>query len=121
MVFSRSANAYTVTIDGITSYTDGLTITIKINTSNTGASTINVNTMGDVSIRKTDGIVLTSGALVSGSSYTLRYNAARGYFQLQLLDSFRIYYGVGNVPYESVIGSALSLKIMILMYQTSIC
>ncbi|NBJ14680.1 MAG: hypothetical protein FNP40_03735 [Dehalobacter sp. 4CP] len=105
-----SANAYTVTIDGITSYTDGLTITVKINTSNTGASTINVNTLGDVSIRKTDGIVLTSGALVSGSSYTLRYNAARGYFQLQLLDSFRIYYGVGNVPYESVIGSSFIVK-----------
>jgi hypothetical protein len=74
-VASGSANAYTVTLNPApTSYVEGMAIALKINTDNTGASTINVNGLGTKAIKKTNGNDVSAGNLKAGSIYTLRYN-----------------------------------------------
>jgi hypothetical protein len=74
-VASGSANTYTVTLNPpLTSYTEGVAVAVKINASNTGASTININGKGAKSIRDPRGDALTAGKLIAGSIYTLRYN-----------------------------------------------
>lgn len=72
---SGSANAYTVTLNpALVSYIEGVALAVKINTNNTGASTININGLGAKSIRDPRGNNLTAGKLIAGSIYTLRYN-----------------------------------------------
>lgn len=74
-VASGSANAYTVTLNPApTSYIEGMAIAVKINTDNTGASTINVNGLGAIPIKKPNGNDVSTGNLKAGSIYTLRYN-----------------------------------------------
>lgn len=73
-VASGSANAYSVTVSGVTTYQEGLAIAVKINVDNTGASTINVNGLGAISIKKPNGNDVSAGNLKAGSIYTLRYN-----------------------------------------------
>jgi hypothetical protein len=73
-VATGSANAYSVTIPGVTSYQEGLAIAVKINADNTGPSTINVNGLGAVAIKKPNGLDVAAGNLKTNSIYTLRYN-----------------------------------------------
>lgn len=75
-----TANAQTVTANSaFTAYANGLTLTLKITTSNTAAATLNANGLGAKSIRK----MLSSGesALVGGELqatgiYLLKYSTA---------------------------------------------
>jgi hypothetical protein len=50
-VASGSANAYLVTVNGVTSYQDGFAVAVKINVNNTRASTLNVNGFGTKAIK----------------------------------------------------------------------
>lgn len=76
-----SANTYVASIPGIAGLVAGLRIIVKINVANTGASTININSLGAKSIRKAGGAALTSGNLKAGGVYTLVYDGTN--FQLQ--------------------------------------
>ena len=70
-----SANTYTVTLNpALKTYTEGIAIAVKINVSNTGAATVNINGLGAKSIRDPRGNTLPAGKLTAGSIYTLRYN-----------------------------------------------
>lgn len=70
-----SANTYAVTLNsGATAYFQGMWIAVEINATNTGASTINVNTLGAKSIVQADGTALEAGDLQSGNIYELRYD-----------------------------------------------
>lgn len=72
---SGSANTYTVTLNPApTSYVEGMAVVVKINVDNTGASTINVNALGSVPIKRSDGTDVQAGTLKANSIYTLRYN-----------------------------------------------
>lgn len=84
-VVTGSANAYSVSISGITTYQEGLAIAVKINVDNTGASTININGLGAKSIKKPNGNDVAAGNLKAGSVYTLRFNGTN--FILQGSDS----------------------------------
>ena len=79
-----SADAYTASVNTtqITSYSDGLTLLVKSPTTNTGASTINVNSLGVKTIVRNDGTTLSAGDLVSGSIFTITYNSTTGKFHL---------------------------------------
>ena len=48
---AESTDTYVVSIDGITSYTSGTVIMFKATTINTGACTINVNSLGAKSLK----------------------------------------------------------------------
>ena len=74
-VTTGSANTYAVTLNPVPSaYTEGMGVEIKVNVSNTGASTINVNSLGAKSILNSKGAALTAGKLTLNSIVTLRYN-----------------------------------------------
>ena len=72
---SGSANAYSVTLSPAPSgYVAGMFVAVKINVTNTGSSTINVNGLGAKTIKKPNGSNVSSGNLVINSIYSLRYN-----------------------------------------------
>ena len=75
VISSGSANTYTASLSPApSSYFEGMAVSVKINTSNTGASTLNLNSLGAKAIVTSLGDHVTVGDLPSGSSITLRYN-----------------------------------------------
>lgn len=58
----------------ITAYAAGTGFRIKIGTTNTGASTLNVNALGAKTIKTPAGAALTAGALLSGSIVDVTYD-----------------------------------------------
>jgi len=74
-----TANALTATIDGLTSYKNGLAVSFPVNTNSTAAMTLNINELGAIPIKKANGTGF-SNAMASGV-YTVRYRA--GAFILQ--------------------------------------
>jgi len=80
-----AANAYVVTGTGWTSYNDGAALKIRIGAgiSNTGASTVNVDSLGVKDIKWPDGAAIQlANVLKAGSIVTLVYDATGGVFQL---------------------------------------
>lgn len=74
-VATGSANVYAVTLSPApTAYIDGMCVVVKINVTSTGASTLNVNSLGAKTILDSLGNVITSGGLKVGLPYALRYN-----------------------------------------------
>lgn len=75
-VTALGTNTYSVTISsGVTSYTDGLELTVKIANANTGTATLNVNAIGAKDI-----VDVASGDLEAGKYYKFVYNGTA--FQL---------------------------------------
>ena len=80
-----AANAYVATLTpAITAYTTLLRLSLKVANSNTGASTLNLNTVGAVAIRKRSYagalVALAGGELVAGNVYDFVHDGT--YFQL---------------------------------------
>ncbi len=78
-VTGGSADAYTVSLPHApASYTDGLLVEAYIHATNTGASTINVNSLGVKSIKLQNGDTPAAGDLQK--FVTLRYSTTTGFF-----------------------------------------
>lgn len=78
-----SSNAYTITSTSghaITAYVDGMLVTLRANHTCTGATTVNIDTVGAADIKKGAAIATASGDIVSGAAYLLQYNASAGDF-----------------------------------------
>jgi hypothetical protein len=70
-----SANTYTATLSPApTAYYEGMAVALKINVDNTGASTINLNSLGAKTIKRPNGSDVTAASLKANSVYTIRYN-----------------------------------------------
>lgn len=71
-----SADAYTVTTNqALTSLTDGFKVSFILSATNTGASTINVDSLGTKPLRTVTGTALVAGEIVSGCVYTAAYDS----------------------------------------------
>jgi len=69
-----STNAYAVlTAISVPAYVDGLRISVKIANTNTGASTLNYNTLGIKNITLQNGAALSGGELQVGGVYDFEY------------------------------------------------
>lgn len=81
-----SSNAYTITSDAAaaisTAYGAGMMFMLKANHTNTGAATLNVDSVGAVAIKTSDGGDVVAGDIVSGGLYLLAYNATGPRFDL---------------------------------------
>ena len=78
---SGSPNAYSLsTSRTITAYYDGLQVCFDANFTNTGAATLDVNGIGQVTIKKNHDQDLASGDIESGGKYLAVYDGT--YFQL---------------------------------------
>ncbi|GEM_PF-2469275 len=69
-----TANALTVTHAAITSYSDGLGVSFAANANSSAATTLNINSLGAIPIKKANGTVVTN--LKVGGVYTLRYRGS---------------------------------------------
>lgn len=78
---SSSTTAYTADLNGITSYYEGLTILFKPANTNTGASTVNINSVGAVAIKKTNNsgsiIDLAANDLIKNKYSTMTYDGTQ--------------------------------------------
>ena len=84
---SGTASAYVLTAIGTLrsphAYFDGMRVRFRPDNANTGASTVNVVTLGVKSIKRSDGITATStGDIVANVDLELRYDLANGVFVL---------------------------------------
>lgn len=80
---NTSANdTYTVTIDGVTSYTDivGIPLTVKFTVANTDACTLNINSLGAKSIIRGISTALVTGDIIANQLCTVVYDGTS--FQL---------------------------------------
>jgi hypothetical protein len=72
--------AYTVTMSNTPALYDGLTVTVKMNATNTGSSTLNVNGLGAKTLKKPNGSNLSSGDLTINGVYQFVYDLAQDFF-----------------------------------------
>lgn len=71
-----SSNAYTLAIDsGYSSYSDGDKFRFIASFSNTGAATLNVNSIGAKSLVRPDGSAMDSSEIISGQYYEAIYDS----------------------------------------------
>jgi len=95
---SGSANAYAGTISPTPSYTNGLSVLMKVANANTGASTLNLNSLGTKNIYKDQAgtlVPLTGGELSAGQMVPLSYDGT----QFQITGG-----GGGDVTAKYVLG-----------------
>lgn len=82
-VDTGSANAYLVaTPQTETAYTDGMLIVMRPINTNTGASTINIDSIGAKDIKTSAGAALVAGDIVVGIPSSMRYSSVSGDFHL---------------------------------------
>lgn len=87
-----SANAYVATLSPVpTSYANGMPIRLKANFTNTGAATVNVNSLGAKTIKKNGTVDLAAGDIQSGQLFEVAYDGT----YLQLLSP------VFNLPFPA--------------------
>lgn len=81
---SGSANAYVITTSTVpwTTYAEPRVITFKALNGNTGASTININGIGAVGLKRFNGQALQSGDVLAGHWYTASYNVTTNVFEI---------------------------------------
>ncbi|VVC75978.1 hypothetical protein AQUSIP_12790 [Aquicella siphonis] len=78
---SGAANTITAALTPVlAAYTAGMTLYIKIANTNTGATTVNVNSLGSKDVKLVDGTALSGGEIIAGQIAQLDYNGT--YFQL---------------------------------------
>jgi hypothetical protein len=82
-VDSGTANALEITLTDIrTSYQDGDQISWKATNTNTGAATINIDSIGAVNLVGADGNVLGAGDVSTGLYYTAIFDSANNRWQM---------------------------------------
>lgn len=85
-VDSGAADAYSLartgTMKALTSYVDGVVVLFKAANANTGASTINVDSLGIKDLVDNTGSALAAGAIVANGYVTARYNSSTDDFEI---------------------------------------
>jgi hypothetical protein len=78
-----ASNAYAVTIpSSVTAYARGLLVAFRANFANTGAATLNVNSIGATDLKDSAGTALTSGAIASGQVVLAVYDSTDTEFRI---------------------------------------
>lgn len=82
-VDTGAADVYAMALSpAITAYVNGMRVAFESTNTNTGASTLNINTVGAKSILRNDGQELLAGDIVTGRSYVLIYEDTADAFYL---------------------------------------
>lgn len=71
---ATGTNSLLMTVENVQNYVEGMLVAFKNTVSNTGASTLNINSLGAKAIKKANGNALSSGNLKAGGIYQLRYD-----------------------------------------------
>ena len=79
-----TGNLKTVQVDGVTEYVDGLAIAFKVNATYTGGTAaINVNGLGNKTVKRPNGTNFPASQLHKDGIYTFRFNASTNSFIVQ--------------------------------------
>jgi len=82
-VEAGAADAYEVTLPNtITSYTDGIRVSFKSSAANTGASTIDVDSVGAKSLTRQSGAALVVGDILADKMVVAMYNSTSDAFEV---------------------------------------
>jgi hypothetical protein len=103
-----SANAYLLTFPGVFSYSPGISVTFKSNFANTGAATINVNSLGAKDIKKEASNALAANDIKSGQVVTLVYDGTN--FQMTSASGNTAGGGGGGSQTLSISNDTLSIS-----------
>jgi hypothetical protein len=79
--------AYTATVPNLTALYDWFAITVKMNATNTGSSTLNVNGLWAKTIKKPGVTNLAASDLLINSVYTLVYDLAQDFFFISNIET----------------------------------
>lgn len=95
-VTTGSSNAYVLTPSpSIGAYAEGQILYFRANHTNTGASTLNVNSLGAIAIEWNDGTALSAGDITLGEYYAVIYDAN------DTPDSFKLLHSrVGSLTHD---------------------
>lgn len=84
-----SNDTYVITLSPIpTSYTNGMVVRFKANTINTGAATLNVNSLGAITIVKAVSTTLADGDIAANQFVTVIYNGTNFVLQNPVANAF---------------------------------
>lgn len=102
---TNSGNDYLVSLDNVkeSQYIDGGIYVIKINTDNSGASTLDIDGLGVKNIKKIDGSDVGSGDLQNGSTYLIIYDGTNLILSTQIVGSGASS-NLGNILFVSTNG-----------------
>src|SRR5215210_822312 len=90
-----ASDTYAITVSPVpSSYIAGMVFRFKANTVNTGAATLNVNSLGAKSILRPDGSALADGDIAAGQIVTVVYNGTNLLMVSPIANSPKITYGV---------------------------
>lgn len=78
---ASGTDTYSATITGVTSYADGDCYLIRFTNGNTTGATININSLGAVTLYRNNDGALIGGDIVDGAEMLLIYNSTLGGFQ----------------------------------------
>lgn len=91
---ATGTNNYSVTIPGISSYESGLAVNVKFTNGNTGACTLNINSLGAKDIVRNGNVPMVSGIISAGGVFLLVYDGAQ--FHITAYEELPTYSGVGE-------------------------
>ncbi len=84
---TSSPNTFTASCSpALTTYTTGMKVRIKFTNANTGAATLNLNSLGAKNIKRDDGAALSSGDIAAGSVCEFIYDGTN-----MVLDGLKVY------------------------------
>lgn len=94
-------DTYVITLSPVpTSYTNGMIVYFKANTANTGAATINVNSLGAKTIVKYVSTTLADGDIAAGMFCTLIYDGTNFVLQNPIANIVATIYKTGNTTHD---------------------
>ena len=83
LVTAGSNNNYTLTTSqGISAYVAGMLIAFKANRSNTGAATLDINSVGATALQRPDGSALSVGDIIEDAFYVVAYDGDNSVFRV---------------------------------------
>lgn len=101
-VDTGAADAYAITPSpAITAYEEGQRFVFRATNANTGASTLNINSLGATTIRTNDGSTLASGDIIVGGYYGVTYDANGSRFVLTSPTSRLPFYANSDVNHDA--------------------
>lgn len=103
---SGAANAYVLARAGnlkpLVDYIDGVTVMFKAGNSNTGASTINVDSLGAKALRDNNDTALVGGEIIAEGYVIARYNAVNDRFEIIKSTATDLPTTSSGSPYQNV-------------------
>lgn len=104
---AQGSDTYVITLSPVpTSYTNGMIVYFKANTTNTGAASINVNSLGAKTIVKGVNTTLANNDILAGQFCTIIYDGTNFVLQNPVSTNQLLLFKTGNFTHDMTSGTA---------------